>query len=379
MIDAGGGTIDITAQVEVKGGIEVVTVPTGNVQGGTQVNEKFSLKFQEIVGDKGFSKFLACDSDTAATSRKVVCDNFLYTEFESQKVSFAKGDLLNGELSIAVPKEIISFYGAETIRNGIKSLDGYDFEDDSDTIYITADAAQETLFSDSISAIIDSTKAALESLKKDRIGTVYLVGGFGSSKLVRDYVIKALESYYNIVVPPSPLLAIATGAVMWRKDMEFIKARRSDATYGIAIQDIFDGKMHDPAYKVHNDIDCIDYCRDILEVIVLKGEQVSRNEEFESNLRAPPSNGPQIVPLVLYTTKDDDVQYVNAPDGKPLAQPIGQLLVTIPKLPDSKRQIKVITNFSGTEIQAKATYYVSENRVETVTTVCDFLSAASHI
>ena len=41
VIDIGGGTVDITAHVEVDGGIVVENIPTGNAWGGTQVNEAF--------------------------------------------------------------------------------------------------------------------------------------------------------------------------------------------------------------------------------------------------------------------------------------------------------------------------------------------------
>ena len=59
VIDIGGGTVDITAHVEVDGGIVVENIPTGNAWGGTQVNEAFSKMLQDLVNDSGFSKFLA--------------------------------------------------------------------------------------------------------------------------------------------------------------------------------------------------------------------------------------------------------------------------------------------------------------------------------
>ena len=46
VVDIGGGTVDITVQEEIDGGIEVKSIPTGNTCGGMEVNELFQSLFK---------------------------------------------------------------------------------------------------------------------------------------------------------------------------------------------------------------------------------------------------------------------------------------------------------------------------------------------
>lgn len=381
VIDAGGGTVDITVQKEASGGVEVVTVPDGNPMGGTKINEEFSLKFQGIVGDIGFAKFLRGKDETDAIAKKVVCDQFLYHEFELQKVTLCddNNDKLK-EICISIPRQFLAFYGEDTISEGVESMEGYEFENDS--IYISKAAAEETLLNPCICELTDCVMKILKDCSPvGTITTIYLVGGFGSCKFVRKKVKKALEEnsmHINVIIPRSPLLAIATGAVMWRRNPEVIKSRRSDATYGIATQQLFDKKKHRSAYKVRNESEGKDYCKDILDVFLLKGEKVDLDDVFVSSLRVP-SDDAEVVCLTIYSTKNDDVQYIKSPDGDLQLQPIGQIFVETPnpdKFPLRKRRIEVTISFSGTEITAKAKYEPTGKEVETV---CDFLSAISHV
>ena len=360
IIDAGGGTVDITAQVEVKGGVEVVTIPIGNALGGTQINEKFSLIFQDIVNDKGFASFFSQSEKAGAAIDKLV-----YTEFESQKISLGKGT--HNEMVIGIPKPIMTFYGDKKFEDGNFPI-GFEFEDDN--IRITEDAAEKNLFDESIKSLIEHMFEALNSPKMDQIGTVYLVGGFGSSKIVEKHVKEALKRKsldIKVIVPTSPTLAIATGAVMLRKNPTFIKARCADANYGIAITEKFDLKKHDPAYKIKSDSDDQYYCKDVFDVFLEKGELVSYGEEFISQLCAP--DGSEEVTLEIYSTEENGIKYVKTPDGRPKAKSVGKLMIEAPN-PDSlswkDRQIDVMMNFSGSEIQARAMYRSTNKEVKTV-------------
>lgn len=375
-----GGTVDITAQVEVKGGVKVVSIPTGNAWGGTQVNEAFSKKFQEIVGDESFARFLnnpnpANHKAVDIISRQVSKDKFLYEEFEEQKILFGKEQ--SNEMCITIPRDLVTFYGPQAIAEGTERIEGYDLENDN--IYITKTAAEE-LFSEALTAIIDCTLDVLSSkncqVPSSQIETIYLAGGFGSSKLVRKHVERALKSQFShikILFPISPLLAIAAGAVMWRSQPNLIQARPSDATYGIAVQLVFNDRKHNQAYKVHNAELKKNFCRDVFEVYLLKGDEAKHNERYVSDLSVPSDDAKEVT-LKIYSTQEEGIQYVNSPKGEPLAQEIGQLTVNVSdsgKLRRDKRRIEMTMNFSGTEIQAKAKYSATGEEVKTV---CDFLS-----
>ena len=366
IIDAGGGTVDITVQLEEEGGVKVVTIPMGNPLGGTVINKEFSSKFQDIIGDKEFSEFLT-SGDKDNVTKKAAVDKLVYSEFESQKVSLGKG--LSDDIVVEIPKALMSYYGEERISSNLP--DGYEYEDDN--IRITEKAAEATLFSKSITNLISYTFKALDSdtVERDKIGTIYLVGGFGSSKLVENCVKKALNDRslkIEVIVPSSPTLAIATGAVMLRKNPAFIKARLADATYGIAIKEIFDPKRHELAYKTYDESDKQYYCRDVFDVFLEKDEEISYNEEFFSTLHAP--DGAEEIKLEIFSSEEKSgVKYVRTPEGKPKAESLCLLIIDAPNpdsLPSRDRKIELMINFSGSEIKATAYYSVTKKEVKTV-------------
>ena len=372
VIDIGGGTVDITVHVEVDGAIQVDNIPTGNAWGGTQVNEAFSKMLQEIVNDPEFEKFLA-SGDHSQNMAELI--KIFYTEFENEKLLF--GRERTDELRIALPKRFIRFYDNSLIE-GVKRKRGIEYEDD--TLYIDKEVVESQLFGPTLDGII---KCTLEAIKENKykVNTFYLVGGFGGCKYVHQKVTAAIQETYSskgqnftVLVPPTPLLAVAQGAVMWRKDPEKIKARRVDATYGIAVSLLFNPDEHDEHYKFFHEEERKDRCNDVFSVFLLKGE-LAKAEELVTIDLAPLRNADTQMSINIYSTTKLGVQYVVDKRGNSTVTKIGQLVIDIPNpdnLPTEKRIVDVTMDFSGTEIQAKAKYRVTGKEVKTV---CDFLSA----
>ena len=372
VIDIGGGTVDITAHIEVDGGIVVENIPTGNAWGGTQVNEAFSKMLQEIVNDPEFEKFLA-SGDHSQNMAELI--KIFYTEFENEKLLF--GRERTDELRIALPKRFIRFYD-NSLEEGVKRKRGIEYEDD--TLYIDKEVVESQLFGPALDGII---KCTLEAIKENeyKVNTFYLVGGFGGCKYVHQKVTAAIQETYSskgqnftVLIPPTPLLAVAQGAVMWRKDPEKIKARRVDATYGIAVSLLFNPDEHDEHYKFFDEEERKDRCNRVFSVFLLKGE-LAKAEELVTIDLAPLRNADTQMSINIYSTTKPDVQYVVDKRGNSTVTKIGQLVIDIPNpdnLPTEKRIVDVTMDFSGTEIQAKAKYRVTGKEVKTV---CDFLSA----
>ena len=251
VLDIGGGTVDITAQAEVEDGVEVISIPMGNDWGGTRVNEQFSKMLERIVRDPGFSRFLSSGDQI---QHRAVLNKLLYHEFELQKYTFGDGKVYE-EMIIDLPRDIVKFYGPEKIEDGAKSINDVEFHNDS--LYIKSKVVEEILFGPPVKEIIECIINVLDDLDH-HIDTMYLVGGFGGckflyQKLGAEIRKKLGETSCRIIVPKSPKLAIATGAVIWRKNPDLIKARRADATYGIDVQSPFDKNKHDFHYRVYNE------------------------------------------------------------------------------------------------------------------------------
>uniref|UniRef100_A0A1X7VEB9 Uncharacterized protein n=1 Tax=Amphimedon queenslandica TaxID=400682 RepID=A0A1X7VEB9_AMPQE len=374
VIDAGGGTIDITAHIEVDGGIVVQNVPTGNAWGGTQVNEEFSKLLQEIVNDPGFKKFIALGD---LTKNQATLNKIVYSEFEKQKVLFGQRKM--EEIAIELPRNFVKFY-EEALIEGVEKVSGTDYDpDENDTLRIDKSATESKLFGPVIQGIIDCTQSAIDKIDNCP-NTFYLVGAFGGCKYVHEKVKTAIESYYQskgqketcfVLVPLTPQLAVATGAAMWRKNPEKFKARRVDATYGIGTGMIFDPKKHNEAYKYYEEDSKQYCCAHIFCVFLEEGELVKANEVITTT-QIPRYSGNTIMKITIFSTPRLGIQYTTDENKKLIVTAIGQLVIDIPNpdnLPREDRKVDVTMDFSGTEIQAKAHYRVTGKEVKTYLTI----------
>ncbi|XP_011407330.1 PREDICTED: uncharacterized protein LOC105314706 [Amphimedon queenslandica] len=286
---------------------------------------------QEAVDDKGFESFIK-----SGVSNKAVINKLVFEDFEEQKKVF--GDATPGidEMVLKLPRAFINHYE---------------------------------------NRIIECVRAAFDKLPS-KINTVYLVGGFGGCRFVRQKIEEAIAQhcgilYDNIVCPQYPGLAVVSGAVMWRKDPNIIQSRVADATYGIAGGPIFNPSIHDEHYKFVDE-DGVLRCDNVLCVYVLKGETIK--DYVYKITYIPHSQWSTQAHITIYCTTDDGVQYVRDKKGKVTVRKIGELIFDIPNpenIPRNERAYDVFMDFSGTEIQARAQYTITGEEVKTV---CDFLS-----
>ena len=370
VIDIGGGTVDITTHLEVDGGIIVQNTPTGNAWGGTKVNEEFSKMLQNFVNDPDFTSFLS--SSAQSSKAQVQLHTIIYQKFENAKQIFGEATASDDkEIAITLPKDFVDFYSfAEKVLN----RPGLEFVADDDILYIDEEVVKSQLFGPVLDGIMECILAAITE-NKYKVNTFYLVGGFGGCKYIYENVSTIIKEAYNtkelkadIVVPPSPQLAVATGAVMWRKNPGRIIARRADATYGIGVSVSYDPYVHNESYKFYDRYRQQYRCNNVFDVFLEKGEVAKVNEVIITEM-TPSDQSIKQMSLSIYSAPSLGVQYTK----DCMVTKIGQLLLDVsnPKnLRREERRVCIKMAFSGTEIRAIANYY--ENG-EKVATICDFL------
>ena len=370
VVDIGGGTVDITVHDNSSGQVSVILPPMGNTWGGTTINEALSQLLEELVQDKGFASFFKSDPTRAAATLNKLC----YKEFEDEKKIIGDAKAGTKETSINLPQAFIRYYKDEKFSKGAEKL-GMEYDPDNGSIVINYSLVEKKIFQFTVDGILDCVRAAFKELD-GKINTVYLVGGFGGCKFVRQKIEEAISEYHgalydNIVCPQQSDLAVVHGAVMWRKDPSIIRSRAADATYGIAIGAPFNPSIHDEHYQ-YVDQKGTKCCGYVFEVFVLKGEEI-KDEEYKTTV-IPRHQSLKQVGIKLYSTVDDGVQYTIDKEGEPTVHMIGELLLDIPNpddIPANKRHINIFIDFSGTEIQARAQYHITGKEVKIV---CDFLS-----
>ena len=367
VVDIGGGTVDVTVHSEVNGGIHVESLPTGNCWGGTKVNEQFSQLLQLIVKDNNFERFIQSHPKNSA-----IINSLIYTEFESQKRLFGNGRIT--EMDIELPGKFIRFYKEAQIEAAVNELDGVIFEEDA--LRFREEFIQAEFFDPILKQIISCLMQILENVKHINVGTMYLVGAFGSCRYINEKIKEAMKTKScQVVVPECPDLAVVLGAVQWRNNPDKIKARRADATYGTRVSIRFNEKKHDPHYRYYNEEQKCWRCKDVFDVFIEKGDLVLSTDVFVEARVLPEEQSLISLTFPIYTTLDTNIQYIRNKDGEYSVTKIGQLVIDIPNpnnLPRRKRSVDITMDLSGTELQAKAKYSVTGEEVKTV---CDFLSS----
>ena len=384
VIDIGGGTVDITAHHENAGKCDVIIPPIGNSWGGTKVNQQFSKFLSIIVGDEDFINFTSIGDTRKCIANRAAINKLIYNDFEQEKLKFGEkvGDIrelknaqgFDRETVITLPASFIDYYQEDRIRVGIEKYPGLFYEDD--ILYMTYQKMAE-LFQPVIEGIIECIMAALQQVQ-GQIKTIYLVGGFGGCRYVHGKIKERLKKCfpqrnYEVIVPTLPNLAVATGAVMWRKDPSIIQTRRSDATYGIGMNIPFDTVKHDPFYKFAHPETGESRCRSVFSVFVQVGERINTNKVFKTYV-IPHRQCHTSMSITIYCTKDRGVLYLKDKNYRFCVRKIGELIIDIPNPGDTLREdrkVYVIMDFSGTEIQAKARYSLTGKEVKVV---CDFLT-----
>ena len=370
VVDIGGGTVDIAVHDKSDGRIRELLPPIGNNWGGTTVNEAFSRLLQEIVEDKGFEAFIESDASAQATLNKL-----FYEEFEERKKRFGNAtDKSIDKIVVTLPHAMMQFYCNDKLQKAEKF--NIDYNPKKCSLSISFKVLEEKVFKSTIDKITECVGAAFDKLKRDKIDTVYLVGGCGGCSFVSQRIEKAIAQhcdilYDNTECPIQPDLAVVSGAVMWRKHPNIIQSRVADATYGTNVAPVFDPSIHDEHYK-YEDEDGEQHCDNVFEVFVLKGEEI-KDEVYKATF-IPGSQRQTQTNISIYCTADDGVQYVEDKKGKRTVRVIGELILDIPNpdnIPRKERQYDVFMDFRGTEIQARAQYSITGEEVKTV---CDFLS-----
>uniref|UniRef100_A0A1X7UJM5 Uncharacterized protein n=1 Tax=Amphimedon queenslandica TaxID=400682 RepID=A0A1X7UJM5_AMPQE len=214
-------------------------------------------------------------------------------------------------------------------------------------------------------------RAAFDELA-GKIDTVYLVGGFGGCRFVRQKIEEGIAQhrgilYDNIVCPQHSDLAVVSGAVMWRKDPNIIQSLVADATYGIGIVTFFNPSIHDEHYKFINE-EGVQCCGNVFNIFVLKGELIRQNEVYQTTLVVDSQSYTQ-AHIPIYCTLDDGVQYVRDKEGKPTVHEIGKLVLDLPNpenIPRNERKYDIFMDFSGTEIQARVQYSITGEELKQV-------------
>ena len=379
-MDIGGGTVDISAHQfssSPEKHIELVLVPGGNECGGSMVNKIFAKFLGRLVDDKTFSQYIETCDETLRATHRAELDKLINDTFEKQKRIFGEKGEEEGKVSISLPLTFMEHYQPKLVE-GISKLKDSRIELSKNNLRIRYPLMKE-FFQPVVEDLLQCMTKMLQS--SDGIETIYIVGGFGGCQYIYNAITKTFGNKYKYITPTEPDLAVVYGAVLFRKNPDFVRARRADATYGVRVNIPFQEGKHEQDYKWINESGDV-LCANIFSTFVEKGDIVQTSEVLVTEY-VPTTPHQLQMHIDIYSSSEEDVWYTTGrrPNSTDIVdvRKIGQLTIPFPKEKDEKqlvahqeRKVEVIFDFSHTEIQVRGYDKLSKTEVKIV---LDFLSS----
>ncbi|KAL4230004.1 Heat shock 70 kDa protein 12A [Mactra antiquata] len=269
ILDMGGGTVDVTVhEVTKTGTLREVIRASGGAWGGTSVDASYENLLNSIFGKDLMGDFM----------REERIDYLdMQRNFELKKRELK---LDSNKIKILLPAALLEFIqkraGTEA-SEFIKSARS----DNSIVIrknhMIVQNHVIMGLFHESLNKITEHIKGILANPRVERIDKILIVGGFSECVPVTAALKKAFHEI-KIVIPPEPGLAVLRGAVIFGHNPRVITSRVVHYTYGVAIKQVFDPKIHPEEKK--ETIKKVDYCKDVFDKFFSSGEEVGNDEKI---------------------------------------------------------------------------------------------------
>ncbi|XP_053399659.1 heat shock 70 kDa protein 12A-like [Mercenaria mercenaria] len=236
VLDAGGGTVDITVHEVMSGGhLKELDKASGGAWGGVQVDDAFFRFLSEIAGHCVMPKFKDKHMEDYLD---------LFRDFEVKKREI--GPKKDSKITFRIPTalaDLVKEMKSEPLSETIKKTKY------SSQVKLVGDklrvdpAVVKGFFEPSVDSIIKHVKGLLGSRTNSGIEAILMVGGFSESPMLQETVRSSFPGL-RIIVPDEAGLAVLKGAVIFGHSPATISQRVSKYTYGTDVSLLFDAAKH---------------------------------------------------------------------------------------------------------------------------------------
>eukprot|EP00105_Crassostrea_gigas_P014861 XP_011431681.1 PREDICTED: heat shock 70 kDa protein 12A isoform X2 [Crassostrea gigas] len=341
VLDAGGGTIDMTVH-EVKSGgkLHELSRASGGDWGGVLVDKTFKQMLIDIVGEEFMEEY--CRFNTADYID-------VLRDFEIKKREKSETKLVTLKISPTFSENFkkknsksISQKTKDTKYAKLLKWEGDKIRMDRELF--------ESFFTPSCKHIVDHVGEILSNPKVKGTKVILMVGGFSESAILQDAVRKAFPEC-RVVVPHEAGLAVLKGAVLFGHDQSVVASRVAKFTYGIGCSELFDPKKHDPKRKTKDKRDGKERCHCIFSKHVEAGDVLILNEDQGKHVYHPIYADQTTISFPVYTSKEPNPMYTDEPGCNLL----GTLEMDISDITGGlERGFEAKFQFGGTEITVSA-------------------------
>ena len=350
-----GGTTDITVhRITNSDSMGEIFSPSGGAWGSTQIDRAFQELLGKLLGENFINVLMSEHS----------CDWLgLMRKFEKAKKSF--GGKNQRGMAVEMSYNTITTYNKShqtTMEEVIGSNKSLGVSMANGHLQISYETCLD-LMKPVILKIVEHVESLLKNKSLQRVSSLLLVGGLGTSSLLKSELEQRVSQHnIRVIVPHEAELAVLKGAVMFGRNVKAISSRIMKHTYGVDMEPRFKPWIHKASKKVTRD--GTDYCEDVFQEYVKSGESKNVDEIITKKFFPRVQNQQSMTFDIFYTDKTqlDEVEYIDNGDFIRA----GGITVMMPKLQGGmKREVEVQFCCGGTEIAVRAKDVASGELAET--------------
>ncbi|KAJ6245057.1 hsp70 family protein [Anaeramoeba flamelloides] len=368
VVDAGGGTIDITLMKPTivkneKKEFEILMIPKGGDFGSIYIDQEFQKFFQSFL-NLNDNQFKALKNECPKGFLK------LLNKWESLKMGIQSKEMTeNDNHGIDIPRIMVKYLKKQfriknfealtdrfNQRNRNSGLSEIEWEDEADRLVIYGDRIK-SFFEKPIQKLrnyLNKLKQTSEIFKQTQI--VFFTGGLSNSDYFQESVKKQLGNNYQYFKSRYPDKSILLGAVFFGFDPNIVSIRRSQYTYGIVACPNFNPEIHDKNRKIiikNGNNQEIERCRDVFVPYLFKGDVIRLSEPILKLCIPSEENQKTMYLEIVRTKKKWDPNKKSLYLDSQGVQKMGSVVIPVPQsnIPRNKQEVEVAFHFATTEIK----------------------------
>ena len=357
VLDAGGGTVDITIhEITKSGGLKEIKAASGGGWGGILVDKAFEDLLTDILGRDVYGEFLKKETEDWIDLGRTF-------ELKKKTVDPRKDNRINMKL----PLSMINLF---------KEMKGHALEDVIPETKYASDielrgdklrfesGLMKNLFRNSIEKTVNHVRTLMKERNVRDIKAILMVGGFSESPMLQDAIKQSIRNV-KVIIPKEAASAVLRGAVCYGHSPTTISQRVLKYTYGVRGAVPFKEGIHPQSkHFLGAEGPC---CDDIFYKHVEKDQAIEVGDASVGTTFTPALHNQEIMHLRFYASESKDPVYVDDAG----CENIGELDLDISHVPGNlERKVYVSLNFWDTEPHATA---LVEGTGEKVTARFNFL------
>ncbi|XP_053399341.1 heat shock 70 kDa protein 12A-like isoform X3 [Mercenaria mercenaria] len=342
VVDAGGGTIDITVhQVIVDGKLRELHNASGGAWGGTEVDKAYEQFIASIAGKDTFQVFKEKHMDDYIDLLKTF-------EVKKREISPQQPTKVTFRIPPTLTETILEATG-HTIHEKILLSEYRDhvwFQ--SGKLRVDADVTR-MFFQKVTDSITKHISSLMQKQSARNCQAILMVGGFSESKVLQVAIRNKFGGGMKIFNPEGASLAVLKGVVIFGHRPSTIAERICKYTYGTEIAHKTSENCRHPSSKTYS-YDGEMHCLELFDKHVTIGQTVKLEQEQDEIISTPITDSQTEMYYYIYASTSPDPVLVTEPG----CVKIGELRIPIPDTTLGKeREFGCRFIFGGTEIAVK--------------------------